>query len=104
MRNLLLMLLMITGLQITAQNADTLKTIEVKIKGVTCANDLNIIGKNLAKIDGIISSKRIGEAKPTSKMEITYNPALVEVDTIYARIEDSPSCDFPDQKPYKVKR
>lgn len=104
MRSFLLILFLTTGFYVAAQEADTVTTIEVKIKGVTCANDLNIIGNNLQELDGIVSSELIGKAKPTSKMEVTYNPTLVVVDSIYARIEDSPSCDFPDQKPYKVKR
>lgn len=104
MRSLLILVFILTGFTLAAQDADTITTIEVKIKGVTCANDLNIIGNNLKELEGIVSSELVGEAKPTSKMEITYNPTLVVVDSIYARIEDSPSCDFPDQRPYKVKR
>lgn len=104
MRSLLLFCFLVGGMTIMAQEADTITTIEVKIKGVTCANDLNIIGNNLQALDGFITSSLVGEAKPTSKLAITYNPTLVPIDSIYARIEDSPSCDFPDQKPYKVKR
>lgn len=104
MRNYLFLVTLFISFGLAAQEVDTVTTIEVKIKGVTCANDLNIIGNNLQTLDGIVSSELIGKAKPTSKMEITYNPTLVVVDSIYARIEDSPSCDFPDQRPYKVKR
>ncbi len=104
MRSFLFIAFLLVGFSAASQDADTITTIEVKIKGVTCANDLNIIGENLKELDGIVSSALVGDAKPTSKMEITYNPTLVVVDSIYARIEDSPSCDFPDQKPYKVKR
>lgn len=104
MRSLLLVIMVLMGWNATAQQPDSVTTVAVKVKGVTCANDLNIISNKLADLEGVVSSQLVGKAKPTSTMEVTYNPNVVVIDSIYARIEDSPSCDHPDQRPYKVKR
>lgn len=93
---------------ILAQNTnqtetDSTKTIAVKVKGINCSKDLKMISANVEKLNGIYSceAQKMG---PTSTFEVKYNPAIVTKDDIYAIIEDTGSCENPDEKPYKIKK
>jgi copper chaperone CopZ len=90
--------------QTETQKTDSVKTVTVKVSGITCGNDLKIISNNVQKKNGVVSCASIGKTAPTTTFEIKYNPAIIPIDSIYNVVENSPSCDFPDQKPYKVKK
>jgi copper chaperone CopZ len=99
--------LLIMGIQQSsfAQNASASeKTITIKVSGITCAHDLDIIKKNVERKKGVAACNKVGSAAATSTFEVKYNPLTVSVDTIYRAVEESPSCDYPDQHPYKVKK
>jgi copper chaperone CopZ len=77
-------------------------TITVKVKGVTCSNDLKTLSDNVMELKGVRACKP-GKAGPTSVFKITFNPALVSSKEIYKAIENTAGCSDPDERPYKVK-
>ncbi|MCB0652058.1 MAG: heavy-metal-associated domain-containing protein [Saprospiraceae bacterium] len=105
---LVVMTMAFSGFSATAQNtsptvlADKTETITVKVKGVGCANDLKDIAANVKKLDGVSSCEE-GKMGPTSTFIITFNPAVVTEKEIRAAIEDTPGCENPNDRPYKVK-
>ena len=80
-----------------------LQTIKLKVSGITCTGDCKDILKAINKMNGITSCKQIGKSSATSVFEVTFNPALVTEKEIRSKVEDTPGCDNPDEKPYKVK-
>lgn len=82
---------------------DSVKTVTLKVKGITCGSDLPIINKNVKLVEGVASCESVGKVGPTTSFKIAYNPLLISEKDIIKAVEGSPSCDFPDQKPYKVK-
>lgn len=85
------------------QPQDSVKTITLKVKGITCSTDLKTIAANVEKIKGVNSCKA-GKMGTTSSFEIKYNPALVTVKEINTTIENTGGCENPNDKPYKVKQ
>jgi copper chaperone CopZ len=88
---------------VNTTTTDTVKTVTFNVKGITCASDLPIINKNVENLKGVASCEAVGKAGPTTAFKVAYNPLLVSEKEIIKAVEDSPSCDFPDQKPYRVK-
>lgn len=90
---------------IAQTTANTIKdtTITVKVSGITCGSDLPIIIKRVKQEKGIIECKAASKASATTTFEVQYDPAVITYDQIVAAIQDAPSCDYPNQKPYKVK-
>ena len=91
---------------IYAQNqtisTDTNKTVKLKVKGITCSNDLKTISGNVEKLDGVVSCKT-GKMGATSSFEVTFNPLLVSEKEINEAIENTAGCEDPNEKPYRVK-
>lgn len=86
------------------QNApQTKQTIKVKVSGITCAGDSKDIQKSVEKVNGIIECKPVGKASATSVFEITFNPSIITEKEIRKAVEDTPGCENPDDRPYKVK-
>ncbi len=77
-------------------------TITIKVKGVTCSNDLKTLADNVKDLKGV-SNCVPGKAGPTSVFKVTYNPAMVSTKEIYKAIENTGGCSDPDDRPYKVK-
>ncbi len=88
-----------------AQTATAAKdtTITLKVKGLTCSNDLKTIATNVKEIKGVTACKP-GKLGPTSTYKITFNPAVVNRNDLVAVIENTPGCGDGDEKPYKVKK
>ena len=80
--------------------ADT--TITIKVKGVTCSNDLKTLSTNVKILTGVSDCKP-GKAGPVSVFKITFNPALVGTNEIFKAIENTGGCGDPTERPYKVK-
>lgn len=80
--------------------ADT--TIKIKVKGITCANDLKTLSENVKVLKGVTECKP-GKAGPVSAFSISFNPALVDTKKIYQAIENTAGCSDPNERPYKVK-
>ena len=77
-------------------------TITIKVKGVTCNNDLKTLASNVKDLNGVSDCKP-GKAGPVSVFKITYNPALVGTKEIFKAIENTEGCSDPKDRPYKVK-
>ena len=88
--------------QTTTVSKDT--TIIFEVSGITCGGDLSIICKRVQAEKGITEIKAISKAAATTKFQVTYNPALLTYQQVVAAVQDAPSCDFPNEKPYKVKK
>jgi copper chaperone CopZ len=90
--------------KLLAQNSNpaTDTTITVKVKGVTCNNDLKTLSNNVKELKGV-SECTPGKKGPVSVFKITYNPTLVDTKEIYKAIENTEGCTDPNDRPYKVK-
>lgn len=86
----------------TPQQEAPIKVSTIKVKGITCSNDLAMITNNVEKLEGVNSCK-IKKKGVTSKFKVTFNPELVTEKAIHAAIEGTGSCENPDERPYKVK-
>lgn len=105
LRKLIIALIIFTAIgnkafAINASFADS--TITIKVKGVTCSNDLKTLADNVKELKGVSECKP-GKMGPTSVFKITYNPALVGTKEIYKAIENTGGCSDPNDRPYKVK-
>lgn len=85
-----------------AQQQDSIKVINIKVKGITCSNDLKTISANVEKLAGVNTCKS-GKMGTTSSFEIKFNPTKISEKEIYTVIENTGGCENPDDKPYKVK-
>ena len=86
----------------TEQTID-IKISAVKVKGITCANDLKSIAANVEKLNGVNTCKA-NKTGPTTQFEIKFNPLVVSEKEIFAAIESTPGCQNPNDRPYKVKK
>ena len=88
----------------TAQTAtDTLKMATIKIKGISCPMDLPIIKKKLVNQEGI-DDVNYSEVKSEAVIfTVKYHTSVITEKQIRTTIENAPSCDNPNEKPYKVK-
>jgi len=84
------------------QEQENLKILTIKVKGVGCMTDVKTISENVEKLDGVASCEIIKKGAVTS-FSIKMNPALISEKEIHARIEDTPGCKNPDDRPYSVK-
>ncbi|MDZ4794346.1 MAG: hypothetical protein SGI83_08735 [Bacteroidota bacterium] len=82
--------------------SDTATTITIKVKGVTCKNDLVTLSDNVKELKGVADCKS-GKMGPVSEFQITFNPVLVGTKEIYKAIENTAGCSDPKDRPYKVK-
>lgn len=85
------------------QGTDSLNTTTVKVKGITCSMDLKMISANVEAVKGV-SSCIAGKQGTTTTFEIKYHPALVTEKEIFAVIENTGSCENPNERPYKIKQ
>lgn len=74
-----------------------------KISGITCAGDLKMIADHLQKTSGVSECKQVGKMAPTSAFTVKFDPAKLSYAQVVKTVEATPSCDYPDQHPYKVK-
>lgn len=92
------------GAQTSAPVSQNLQTIRIKVTGITCKGDCKDIRESVAKLNGVTATSQIGKPAATSVFEITFNPALVTEKQIQKSVEDTPGCDDPEKRPYKVKK
>ncbi len=74
----------------------------IKVKGVGCATDLQMICTNVEKLKGVSSFKSTKQGAVTT-FEAKYDPALITEKEIHAAIENTGDCTNPEARPYKVK-
>lgn len=82
---------------------DNTITTTVKVKGITCSTDLAMISTNVMNINGV-NMCQAGKQGPTSTFEISFNSLLVTEEDIFSAIENTGSCENPEERPYKVKQ
>ena len=91
----------------TASNAlpklEEVKTFKVKVKGVGCSADVKSIEENVQKLAGVSKCKSIKKGAITT-FEVTMSPSMVTEKQVFASIEDTPGCQDPKDRPYKVKQ
>lgn len=93
----------LTGNTSFAQSVTTSDTtITIRVKGVTCKNDLVTLSDNVKDIKGVTDCKSV-KAGPVSEFQITFKKALVGTKEIFSAIENTPGCSDPKDRPYKVK-
>lgn len=78
-------------------------TVTVKVTGITCNGDLAMIADHVKKVNGVTSCKPIGKASTASSFLINYDPTKTTYSSLVKTVEATPSCDYPDKRPYKVK-
>jgi len=93
----------ISSAQTAPVQENTIKTSAVKVKGITCKNDLKSIAGNVEKLKGV-SACTADKAGPTTTFKIMFDPKIVSEKEIFAAIEDTPGCEDPNDRPYKVKQ
>ena len=86
-----------------SQTTDSVKTATVKVKGITCSMDLKMVSANVEKLKGV-SSCKTDKQGTTTTFEIKFNPVIVTEKEINTGIENTGSCENPDERPYKVKQ
>jgi copper chaperone CopZ len=89
--------------QNSPQQTDTVKNVVIKVKGINCAMDLKMISANVEKLKGVNSCKA-GKMGTTSSFEVSFSPAIISEKEIFSVIENTGSCENPDERPYKVKK
>jgi copper chaperone CopZ len=102
-KKIFIALIILTGLSNKSMAGSLLDTtINVKVKGVTCNNDLTTLSTNVKALKGVTECKP-GKAGAVSSFSITYDPSLVSTKEIYAAFENTGGCSNPDSRPYKIK-
>lgn len=83
--------------------SDSTKVITVKVKGINCQMDVKTISDNISKVKGVNSCET---SKPgaTTTFNVVYNPNKVSEKEIHLAVENTPGCEDPEEKPYKVKK
>ena len=81
---------------------DAAKTLTVNVKGVACATDIKMIQENVEKLNGVSKCEVVKKGATTS-FNVTYVANLVSEESIHAAVEDTPGCENPKDRPYKVK-
>lgn len=87
----------------TVAQTQKIQTIKLKVGGVTCSGDCKDIQKVVGKMNGVTSCKQIGKPASTSVFEVSFDPSVVTEKDIRKMVEDTPSCDDPNVRSYKVK-
>ena len=85
------------------QTPDSLRSITVKVKGSTCSMDLKMISANVEKVEGV-NSCRAGKQGTTTTFQVKYNPKVATERDIFVAIENTGSCENPNERPYRIKQ
>lgn len=83
-------------------SSDPIKTISIRVKGVTCSSDLKTIAANVEKVNGVNRCQAVKEG-PTSTFEVIFDSSVVTKKQIHSAIEATAGCKNPNDRPYKIK-
>lgn len=78
-------------------------TIIIKVSGVYCPQCPPNICARVKKETGVKDCILIGKPSAVSKFEVTYNYKVITYNKVIEAVQSTPSCDDPDEKPFKVK-
>ncbi|MBX2905841.1 MAG: hypothetical protein KF744_07380 [Taibaiella sp.] len=84
--------------------ADTAKTITVKVTNLHCNNDMPTIKKRLLNSEGIDEVSFTGISGQMSTFTIVYHTSATGRQEIEKTIEATPGCDNKEETPYRVKQ
>ncbi len=103
--SILIVLLAITNCNtaLSQATADSLKTVTIKVSGITCNGDMTVIKKKLINRDGIDEVSFTEAKKGEVTFTVKYHSSITNEKQIREWIEAAPSCDNPDLYPYKTK-
>jgi copper chaperone CopZ len=87
----------------TASQTQKLQTIKLKVSGITCSGDCKDIQNSVAKLNGVTSAKMVGKPSAKTMFEVTFDPAVVTEKEVRSKVEDTPGCENPNDRPYKAK-
>ncbi len=79
-------------------------TITLKVAGITCSGDLPIIVKRVKEEKGIVDCSATSKAAAVTIFQVKYTPAIITYDQIVKAVQDAPGCDYPNERPYKVRK
>lgn len=88
----------------TVVQSQALQTIKLKVTGITCSGDSKDIQNEVSKLNGVSACKPKGKAAATSVFEVTFDPGKVSEKEIRTKVEGTPGCTDPNDRPYKVKK
>lgn len=83
--------------------ADAYLTAQFKVSGITCSGDMPVIKKKLINQEGIDEVAFTEAKNGVVTFTIKYHSAVISEKRIREVIESAPSCDRPDEYPYKAK-
>ena len=87
-----------------AQTApDSLKIVQIRVKGITCNGDMPVIKKKLVHGEGIEEASFTEAKDGAVTFTVHYHTSAITEKEILKIIEAAPSCDNPDLYPYKTK-
>lgn len=87
-----------------AAQPDSLRTVKLKVSGITCQGDILMIETAVEDNVGISECKQVGKVSGTSSFQVVFSPSRISEAEIVKAIENTPSCDHPKEKPYRVKQ
>lgn len=87
-----------------AQQPDSVKTATIQVINLHCANDMPTIKKRLLNQDGIDEVTFTPLRYESSSFTVHYHTAVTNALQIEQLIETTPSCDDPNEHPYRVAR
>ena len=84
--------------------ADTAKTLTLKVTNLHCNNDMPTIKKRLLNSEGIDEVSFTGISDETSTFTIVFHTSATSREQIEKTIETTPGCDDKGETPYRVKK
>ncbi len=91
------------GNSIFALTKDTVKTSTVKVEGITCELEMTDIKKKLINQPGVDEVTYSKGASGMVTFTVKYHTSIITAKKIKEVIESAPSCENPNEFPYKVK-
>lgn len=82
---------------------DTLKSLTIKVSGISCNGDMPLIKKKLINQEGIEDVSYTDASNGKVTFTILYHSIATTEEKIKQFIESAPSCDDPNTFPYKTK-
>ncbi len=86
----------------TATTSTSQTTISVKVTGVGCSTDIKTIATNVERMEGV-SSCIAAKRGAVTRFDVSYNPDMVSEEDIHQKVQDTPGCKNPNDRPYRVK-
>lgn len=84
-------------------NADAYLTAQFKVSGITCSGDMPVIKKKLINQEGIDEVSFTEAKNGVVTFTVKYHSSVISEKRVREMIEAAPSCDRPDEYPYKAK-